>query len=99
MSAAAYQRLRSALALASSGLVSEWGSLMVAVRGEPDTNHHVAATFASALQTLDDRPLLGRWISRAADVAGGPADVDIGDRLWRNAFHGDGPVLDRMLRV
>lgn len=98
MSAAACQRLRSALALASSGLVSEWGGLMVAVRGEPDTNHHVAAAFGSALQTLDDRPLLGRWISRAADV-GGPADVDIGDRLGRNAFHGDGPVLDRMFRV
>ena len=99
MSAAAYQRLRCALALSSSGLVSDWGNLTVAVRGEPAASHHVAALSASTLKTLDVRPLLGRWISRAADLAGGPAQVDVGYRLWQSAFHGDSHALGRTLRI
>ena len=99
MSAAAYQRLRSALALACSGLVSDWGNLTVVVRGEPAANHHVAAITASTLKTLQVRPLIGRWISPAADLAGGPHEVDVSYTFWQSAFHGDSHVLGKRLRI
>jgi hypothetical protein len=95
MSAAADQRLRSARALSSSGLVSDWGNLTVAVRGAREASDPVAALSVSTLKTLDVRPLLGRWIRRGADLAGGPAEVDIGYRLWQSAFHGDSHALGR----
>ena len=99
MSAAAYERLRSAPALSSSGLVSDWGSLTVSVRGEPAESHHVVAVSASTMKTLNVRPLLGRWISRAADLAGGPAEVDVSYRFWQSAFHAASHVLGRRLRI
>ena len=99
MSAAGYQRLRSIRALSAAGLLSDWGNLTVSITGEPSANEQVAAVTASLLQTLDVRPLLGRWISPAADRAGGPPEADLSYGLWQSAFRGDLHVLGRTLRI
>src|SRR6185312_7477078 len=99
MSAAGYQQLRSMHALAASGLESDDGDLMVAPPGELPQYFPVCTVTASTLQTLAVQPLLGRWISPAADREGGPAEVDVGYRLWQTAFHGDRRVLGRTIRI
>ena len=73
MSAAGYRRLRSARALSASGLAVNLGNRTVAIPGEPVANHQVTALTASTLETLDVKPLLGRWIGTGADQPGGPA--------------------------
>jgi hypothetical protein len=77
VSAPGYERLRSVSAISSSGLLGGEGNLTVAIPGEPPANHRVAMVTASALETLGVRPLLGRWISPAADRLGGPSEVDV----------------------
>lgn len=99
ISAAAYERLRSAQALADSGLARGLGKRTVAVPGEEPQSHTVVALTASMLHTLGVRPLLGRWISPAADLADGPGEADISYRLWQSAFAGDPHVLGRTLRI
>jgi putative ABC transport system permease protein len=99
MSAAGWRELQSVPALSSSGLESARGNLTVEIPGETAANHEVDSLTASTLATLDVRPILGRWISPAADRVGGPAEVDIGYGLWESAFHGDRHVLGRTLRI
>jgi predicted permease len=99
VSAPGYERLRSVSAISSSGLLGGEGNLTVAIPGEPPANHRVAMVTASALETLGVRPLLGRWISPAADRLGGPSEVDVSYGFWLNALHGDPHVLGRSLRV
>lgn len=99
MSLAGYQRLRSARALSASGLASNLGNLTVAIRGEPASNRQVAALTASTLETLDVKPLLGRWINPVADRPGGPPEVDVGYRFWQSALHGNPDVLGQTLRI
>jgi putative ABC transport system permease protein len=99
MSAAGWRELQSIPALSSSGLESARGNLTVEIPGEAAANHEVDSLTASTLATLDVRPILGRWISPAADRVGGPAEVDIGYGLWQSAFHGDRHVLGRTLRI
>ncbi|MGA7538060.1 MAG: ABC transporter permease, partial [Steroidobacteraceae bacterium] len=99
ISAPAYQRLRSAHALSSSGLSRGLGNRTVAIPGEAPRSHEVAAVTASTLETLDAQPLFGRWISSAADRADGPAEVDVSYRLWQSAFHGDPHALSRALSI
>lgn len=99
MSAPGYEQLRSVGALSSSGLVTGGGNRTVAIPGEPPANQQVFAVTASTLATLDVRPLLGRWISPAADRAGGPAEVDVSYGLWQSLFHGDAHALGRILSV
>lgn len=99
MSAAGYQQLQSARSLSASGLLSDWGNVTVSIPGEPAANDRVAAVTASLLQTLDVPPLIGRWISPAADRADGPPEVDLSYGLWQSAFHGDPHVLGHTLRI
>lgn len=99
MSSAAYQGLRAARSLAASGLERDAKDVLVALPGEMPQYFPVAAVTASTFRTLDVQPLLGRWISAAADRAGGPDEADLGYRLWQSAFHGDPHVLGRVLRV
>jgi putative ABC transport system permease protein len=99
MSAAGYEQLRSIDALSTSGLESEYGELMVAFPAEPPQYLPVCTVTASTLRTLDVPPLLGRWINPAADREGGPAEVDVGYRLWQSALHGDRHPLGRILRI
>ena len=98
-SAPAYRLLRSAHVLSSSGLAGDFGSRTVAIPGEAPRSHSVAAVTASLLETLDVQPLLGRWISPAADRADGPAEADVSYRLWQGAFRGDAHVLGRTLSI
>lgn len=99
MSAPAYQRLQSIRALLSSGLLSGWGNRTIGISGEPPANHEVCGVTASTLETLAVEPLLGRWISPAADRVGGPAEVDVSYGFWQSAFHGDAHALGRTLTV
>ncbi|HEX5459746.1 MAG TPA: ABC transporter permease [Steroidobacteraceae bacterium] len=99
MSAAGYQELRSINALAASGLESDDGDMMVAPPGELPQYFPVCTVTASTLQTLGVQPLLGRWINPAADRDGGPAEVDVGYRLWQSVLYGDPHVLGRALRI
>jgi putative ABC transport system permease protein len=99
MSAAGYQRLRSARALAASGLESDYGDKIVAFAGEMPQYLPVCTVTASTLRTLEVKPLLGRWISPAADRKGGPAEVDVGYRLWQSALHGDAHALGSTVRI
>jgi putative ABC transport system permease protein len=99
MSAAGYQQLRRVSALSAAGLLSDWGNLTISLTGEPSANEKVAAVTASLLQTLDVAPLLGRWVSPAADRVDGPPEVDLSYGLWRSAFRGDPHVLGRTLRI
>lgn len=99
MSAAAYQGLRSVTALAASGLESDYGDKMVVFPGGMRQYLPVCAVSASALSTLGVQPVLGRWIGPAADRQGGPAEVEVGYRLWQSAFHGDSHVLGSTIRV
>jgi predicted permease len=99
MSAPGYQRLQSVRVLSSSGLYTGWGSLTVGVSGELAANQPVVAVTASMLQTLDVQPLLGRWISPAADREGGPAEVDVSYEFWQNALRGDAHALGRTLHI
>lgn len=99
MSSAGYQGLRSARLLAASGLERDRNDVLVAFPGEVPQYLPVAAVTASTFRTLDVQPVLGRWISAAADRAGGPDEVDLGYRLWRSAFHGDPHVPGRVLRI
>lgn len=99
MSAAGYEQLRSIDALSSSGVESEYGDLMVALPAELPQYLPVCTVTASALKTLAVPPQLGRWINPAADREGGPAEVDVGYRLWQNALHGDPHALGRTLRI
>src|SRR6185437_13499188 len=99
ISAPAYELLRLAHALASSGLASDSGNRTVAIPGEAPRSHRVAAVTASVLETLDVQPLLGRWIGPAADRADGPAEADVSYQLWQSALHGDPHVPGRTLRI
>jgi putative ABC transport system permease protein len=99
MSAAGYQQLRGVSALSTAGLLSDWGELTVSVSGEPSANEPAVAVTASLLQTLDVPPLLGRWISPAADRTGGPPEADLSYGFWQSAFRGDPHVLGRTLRI
>ncbi|MGA7537459.1 MAG: ABC transporter permease [Steroidobacteraceae bacterium] len=99
MSAPGYELLRKVRALSSSGLEEGWGELTVAIAGETTANDEVDAVTASTFETLDVKPILGRWISPAADRAGGPSEVDVSYGLWQSAFHGDVRVLGRTLRI
>jgi putative ABC transport system permease protein len=99
MSAAGYRWLQSARALAASGLATNWANLTVAIPGEPVANQRVAALTASTLETLDVKPLLGRWLSPVADQPGGPSEVDVSYRFWQSAFRGIPDVLGRTLRI
>ncbi|MBW4053697.1 MAG: FtsX-like permease family protein [Proteobacteria bacterium] len=99
MSEPAYELLRSARALAASGLVSGGGNRTVLIPGERPASERVFAVTASTLAVLGVRPTIGRWISLDADRVGGPAEVDLSYELWQRAFHGDGDVLGRTLRV
>lgn len=99
MSAPAYQQLQSVQELSSAGLLQGLGNRTVAIAGEPIANGQVIGVTASTLATLDVRPVLGRWISPAADRVGGPAEVDVSYRFWRSAFHGDSHVLGRTIRI
>ncbi|MGA7537460.1 MAG: ABC transporter permease [Steroidobacteraceae bacterium] len=99
MSAAGYEQLRSVRALAASGLESDYGDKLVTLPGELPQYFPICTLTASTLRTLDVRPLLGRWISSAADRVGGPAEVDVGYGLWQSALHGDPHVLGHMLRI
>ena len=99
ISAPAYELLRSAHALASSGLASDSGNRTVVISGEAPRSQRVAAVTASALETLAVQPLLGRWIRPAADRADGPAEADVSYPLWQSALHGDPHVPGRTLRI
>jgi putative ABC transport system permease protein len=99
MSAPAYELLRKVPALEASGLEEGWGELTIAVAGEPPANEEVDAVTASTFETLDVKPVLGRWISPAADREGGPSEVDLSYGLWQSVFHGDARVLGRTLRI
>lgn len=99
MSAPGYRPLQSIRALSSRGLYEPQGSLTVAVSGELPANQLVVAVTASLLQTLDVRPLLGRWISPAADGEGGPAEVDVSYEFWQSALRGDAHALGRTLHI
>ena len=99
MSAPGYQQLRAARALSSSGLAWGGDTLTVVIPGEPVVNEEVEHLTASTLETLDVGPLLGRWISPAADRSGGPSEVDVSYGLWQSAFHGDARALGRTLRI
>jgi putative ABC transport system permease protein len=99
ISAPLYQQLRSIRALSSSGLSGGSGNSTVVIPGETAANYHVASVTASTLATVDVQPLLGRWISPAADREGGPREVDVSYGLWQSAFHGDKQILGRALRI
>jgi len=100
MSAPAYERLQSTRALASSGLVMAYGNdVTVSIAGEPAANEQVSDVTASTLETLRVEPYLGRWISPAADRAGGPSEVDVSYGLWQSAFSGDPHILGRTLSI
>src|SRR6185437_2514350 len=99
MSAPGYQRLQSVRALSSGGLYTGLGSLTVGVSGGRAANQPVAAVTASLLQTLDVQPLLGRWISPAADGEGGPTEVDVSYEFWPSALPGDAHALGRTLHI
>ena len=99
MSAAGYEQLRSIDALAASGLENEYGDMMVSLPAELPQYLPVCTVTASIWRTLGVRPMLGRWIDPAADHEGGPAEVDVGYRFWRNALHGDPHALGRTLRI
>jgi putative ABC transport system permease protein len=98
ISAPAYERLRSAPALAASGL-ARFSNRTVAIPGEAPRSHAVGVVTASALETLGVKPLLGRFISPAANLAGGPAEVDVSYRLWQSAFHGEPQAIGRTLGI
>ena len=99
MSAAGYQQLQTAHSLSASGLLSDWGDVTVSIPGAPPANDRVAAVTASLLQTLNVPPLIGRWISPAADRPDGPLEADLSYGLWQSAFHGDPRVLGHTLRI
>jgi predicted permease len=99
VSAPGYEQLRRIGALSSSGLEEGQGDLTVAIPGEPPANDPVNAVTASTFETLDVKPVLGRWISPAADRAGGPSEVDVSYGLWQSAFHGDARSLGRTLSI
>jgi putative ABC transport system permease protein len=99
ISAPLYQQLRSIRALSSSGLSGGSGNSTVVIPGETPANYQVASVTASTLGTVGVQPVLGRWISLAADRAGGPPEVDVSYGLWQSAFHGDAHALGRTLRI
>jgi len=99
MSVPGYDQLRSVSAISSSGLVGGASNPTVVIPGEAPANYQVATVTASALETLGVEPLLGRWISPAADRADGPSEVDVSYRFWQSAVHGDAHVLGRTLRI
>ena len=99
MSAAGYQELRSVHTLSKSGLESDWGNLLVAFPGEMPQYLPVVTLTASTLKTLDVQPMLGRWIGPAADREGGPAEVEVGYRLWQSAFHADPHAVGATLLI
>jgi putative ABC transport system permease protein len=99
MSAPLYEQLRAVRALSSSGLEAGWGDLTVAIAGEPPANDEVDSVTASTLEVLDTKPLLGRWISRASDRAGGPSEADVSYGFWQSAFHGNANALGRTVTI
>src|SRR5688572_10063976 len=55
------------------------------------------AVTASFLPTLGARPLHGRLLSPADDVAGGPRVAVLGHDLWQRAFGGDPGIVGRTI--
>ena len=67
-------------------------------KGEP-VRLHAAEVDAGLLPTLGVQPALGRWISEAEDVQGGPRNVVLSYAFWRDFLGSDPQVLSRSLQL
>jgi predicted permease len=84
--------------------ISAWRWHQVAVEEADGTLRFsdVAFVTGNAFDLLGLRPRLGRLLSPADDVAGGPPEawpVVLGNRYWRERFDGDASVLGKTIRV
>jgi putative ABC transport system permease protein len=66
--------------------------------GEP-VRVHGAHVDAGLFATLGIQPMLGRWISAAEDVKGGPRNVVVSYPFWRDFLGADPHVLGRTIRL
>ena len=66
--------------------------------GEP-VRVHAAWVDGGLLATLGVQPMLGRWISAAEDVKGGPQNVVLSYPFWRDFLGGDPHVLGKAIRL
>jgi putative ABC transport system permease protein len=66
--------------------------------GEP-VSVHAGLVDAGLFATLGVQPMLGRWISAAEDVKGGPRNVVVSYPFWRDSLGADPHVLGRAIRL
>jgi putative ABC transport system permease protein len=66
--------------------------------GEP-VRVHGAYVDAGLFATLGIQPMLGRWISAAEDVNGGPRNVVVSYPFWRDFLGADPDVLGKAIRL
>ena len=90
-----FQRLTSSFA--SSGTVNI-SPVDFTGKGEP-VRVHAAYIDAGLLATLGVQPMLGRWISPAEDVKGGPRNVLVSYSFWRDFLGSDSHVLGKSIRL
>jgi predicted permease len=96
----AYEQFRRLPAITDAGLFRGYGTLATVITGSTSAETlRVAHVTASAFQTLDVRPLLGRWFTNGADRPQGPREAVLSYGLWNSDFGGTRHVLGRSLRV
>lgn len=84
--------------------LSGWSPDMLSVPDQQGTLRSIQGEMVSgdALQMLGVRPLLGRVLTPADDVPGGPAGgwpAVIGYGFWQDNYHGDPAIIGRRISV
>jgi predicted permease len=84
--------------------ISAWRDHQVPVEDADGTLRHTEVAFVTgnAFDLLGLRPRLGRLLTPADDVPGGPTEawsVVLSDRYWRERFDADASVLGKTIRI
>lgn len=100
ISVPAYEQFRHLPAITDAGLVRGYGTAATVIIGNAAAETLNAAHLtASAFETLDIRPVLGRLFSKSADRSQGPREAILSYGLWQSAFGGKKDALGRTLGV
>jgi len=98
ISPADYQAIRSLPSVQAAGLVSDLGTFVAPIGGEPRAVNTVLMT-PSFLPALGVSPLLGRLPRAESGRPGGPPEAMITARFWRSAYGGKPDVLGQHLLI
>lgn len=99
VSAATYEYLRRNSASIASGGLSYEGDGILKVGSAPAQKLRLDAVTASWFRTMGVKPFLGRTFGADVDKPGGPSEVVLSYRFWRDEMHGDPHVVGKTIML